>query len=76
MKTDFLVGLFNFSPALGIICVNKNVHLVMQHPSLGPMTEGSTGTSEILISMPRPGQEPSIYICLSPVTTAGFMHPK
>ena len=39
---DFLVGLFNFSPALEMICVNKNVHLVMQHPSLGSMTEGST----------------------------------
>ena len=59
-----------------MICVNKNVHLVMQHPLLGSMTEGPTETSEILIPMSRPGQEPSIYICLSPVKTADFMHPK
>ena len=26
--------------------------------------------------MPRPGQEPSIYICLNPVKTVDFMHPK
>ena len=73
---DFLVGLFNLFPALGIICVNKNVHLVMQHPSLGSMTERPTDTSEILMLMPRPGQEQSIYICLSPFKTADFMHPK
>ena len=48
----------------------------MQHPLLGSMTEGSTDTSEILIPMPRPGQEPSIHICLSPVKTADFMQPK
>ena len=59
-----------------MICFNKNVHLVIQRPSLGSMTEGSTGKSKILILMPRPGQEPSIYICLSPVKTAGFMHVK
>ena len=57
---NFLVGLFNLSAALGMICVNENVHLVMQHPSLGSMTEGPTNTSETLIPMPRPGQEPSI----------------
>ena len=48
----------------------------MQHPSLGSMTEESTDTSEILVPMPRPEQEPPIYICLSPVKTADFMHPK
>ena len=73
---DYLVSLLNLSPALGKICINKNVHLIMQHPSLGSMTEGPTDTSEILIPMPRPGQELSIYICLNPVKTAGFMHPK
>ena len=48
----------------------------MQHSSLGSMTEGLTDTSEILIPMPRPGQEPSVYVCLSPVKTADFVHPK
>ena len=48
----------------------------MQHSTLGSMAEGSTDISEILILMPRLGQEPSIYICLSPVKTADFMHPK
>ena len=59
-----------------MIFVNKNVHLVMEHPSLGSITEGATDASEILIPMPRPGQEPSIYICLSPVKMVDFMHPK
>ena len=31
-----LVGFSNLSPVLGKICCNKNVHLVRQHPSLGP----------------------------------------
>ena len=57
-----------------MICVNKNLHLVRQHPSLGSMTKGPTYKPEILIPMPRPGKEPSIYICLSPVKTADFMH--
>ena len=59
-----------------MICVNKNVHLVMQHPSLGSMTEGSTHKPAILIPMPKLGQEPSIYICLSPAKMVDFMHPK
>ena len=59
-----------------MICVNKYEHLVMQHPSLGSITEGPTVTSEILVPTPRLGQELSIYICLSPVKTADFMHPK
>ena len=56
-----------------MICVNKDLHLVMQHPLLGSMTKGLTYIPEILIPMPRPGKEPSIYICLSPVKTANFM---
>ena len=48
----------------------------MQHPLLGSVTEVPTDKPEILIPMPRLGQEPSIYICLSPVKTAEFMHPK
>ena len=44
-----------------MICVNKNVHLGRQNPSLGSMTEGPTDKPEILIPMPKPGQEPSIY---------------
>ena len=59
-----------------MICVNKNVHLVMQHPSLGSMTEGSTDKPEVLIPMPKLGQELYIYICLSPVKMAGFVHSK
>ena len=73
---DYLVGLFSLSPTLGVICVNRNVHLVRQHPSLGSMTKGPTDRSETLIPMPKPGQKPSIYICLSPVKTADIMHPK
>ena len=48
----------------------------MQHPSLGSMTEGATETSEILIPIPKPGQELSIYTCLSPFKKAELMHPK
>ena len=73
---DSLVGLFNLSPTLGMICVSKNVHLIMQHPSLGSVTEGPTDTSEILITMPRPEQELSIYIFLSIANTVDFMHSK
>ena len=40
------------------------------------MTVGPTDTPEILIPMPRLGQKPSIYLYLSPVKTADFMHPK
>ena len=72
----FLGGSFQLVPSPGMICVNKNVHLVMQNPLLGSMTAGQTNTSETLILMPRRGQEPSIYICLSPFKTADFMHPK
>ena len=48
----------------------------MQHTLLGSMTKRTTNKPEILIPIPRPGQEPSIYICLSPAKTADFMHPK
>ena len=72
----FFGGPFQLAPALGMICVNKNVHLVMQHLSLGSSTEGPTDTSKILIPMSRLWQEPPIYICLSPVKEASFMHPK
>ena len=71
MKThEKILGLFNLSPALGVKCVNENVNLVIQHPSLGSITERPTDTSEILKPMHKPGQEPSIYICLSSVKTA------
>ena len=69
-------GLFNLPLALGMIYVNKNVHLIMQHPPLGSMTESTTNTPEILIPMTRHGQELSIYISLSSIKTADFMHPK
>ena len=69
-------GSFQLVSSPGNDSVNKNVHLLMHHPSLGSMTAGPTVTSEILIPMPKPGQKPSIYICLSPVKTADFMHPK
>ena len=54
----------------------KIVHLIMQHPSLGSMTEGPTHKPEVLIPMPKPGQEPSIYICLISVKMVEIMHPK
>ena len=57
-------------------CFNKNVHLIIQHPSLGSMTEGPTDKPEILIPMLKPWQEPSIYICLSSVKIVDFTHPK
>ena len=72
----FFGGTFQLVSSLGTICVNKNVHHVMQHPSLGSMTEGPTNRSKILMSMPRPGQEPSIYICLSPFEMVDFIHLK
>ena len=72
----FLVGFFKLSPALGMICVNKNVHLVMQHPSLGSMIEGPIDTSEILMPIARFGQELSIYICFSHVKIDDLTHPK
>ena len=40
------------------------------------MTEWSTDTSEILMLMPKSGQESSMYIRLSPVKTTDFMHSK
>ena len=78
MKTHEKISWWVFSTCLQRweLCVNKNVHLVMQHPSLGSMTKRSTDTPEILILMPKPGQEPSIYIYLSPFKIADFMHPK
>ena len=51
----FIGGSFQLAPALGMICVNKNVHLVMQHTSLESMAEGPTDTFEILVPMPTPG---------------------
>ena len=51
-----------------------DVHITTQYPS--SMTEGSIETSEILITIPRFGQELSIYIRLNPAKTAVFMHPK
>ena len=45
----------------------------MQHPSTGSMTEGPTEKPEILIPMPKTGQELSIYICLSSFKTADFI---
>ena len=63
---DFLAGLLKLSLALGMICVNKNVHLVLQHPSLVSVAEGPTDTSEILITMPKLWQKLFIYNCFSP----------
>ena len=70
------MGFFDLSPALGMTCVNKNVHLVMQHPSLGSMTEGSIDESEILMPIPKFEQGPSIYIFLNPTKMVDFIHPK
>ena len=70
------MGLFNLSSALGMIFVIKNVHQIMQHPSLGSMTEAPMDTFEILIPMTRSGEEPSMYIRLSSVKIADFMYPK
>ena len=59
-----------------MICVNKNVHLIMQHPLLGSMAEGPFDASEILMPIPKFEQELSIYIFLSPAKMVDFMHPK
>ena len=40
------------------------------------MTEGPIDTFEILMPIPKFGQELSIYIFLSPTRMADFMHPK
>ena len=66
----FFGGFFQF------VYDNKNVHLVVQHPSLGSMTEGPINTSEILISIPRFGQELSICICFNRVEIDDLTHPK
>ena len=59
-----------------MICVNKDVHLAMQHPSLGSMTEGPINASEILMPIPKFGQELSIYICFNGVKIDDLTHPK
>ena len=74
--TGSLVGFFNLSRALGMICFNKNVYPVTQHPSLGSMTEGPIDTPEILMPIPKFRQELSIYVFLSPAKMVDFMHPK
>ena len=48
----------------------------MQHPSLGSMTEGPIDTSEILMPIPGPGQELSIYVCFSRVKIDDLTHSK
>ena len=59
-----------------MICAYKNVHLVMENPSLGSMTEGPIDAPEVLMPIPKFGQGPSLYIFLSPVKMIDFMHPK
>ena len=76
MWKDSLVGFFILSLALGMTCVNKNVYLIMQHPSLGSMTEGPIDTSEILMPMPKFEQGLSIHIFLSSAKMVDSMHPK
>ena len=58
-----------------MIC-DKNVHLVMQHSSLGSIIAGFIETFKILIPMPKFEWELSMYICLSPAKMVDFMHPK
>ena len=66
---------FKLSPALGMICCRKEVHLSRQHPSLGSIIAELIDAFEVLISMPKFGQELSVYIFLSLVKTIDFMHP-
>ena len=73
----FLGGSFQpVASPLNDMCQQKCTPRNGVYPSLGSMTEGPTDTSEILILMSRPGQKPSIYICLSVVKMVDFMHPK
>ena len=71
-----LDAFFQIAPALGMICCSKKVHFTRQHPSLGSIIAEFIDTFEILITMPKFGQELSVYTCLSSVKTADFMHPK
>ena len=59
-----------------MICDNKNVHIATQHPSLGSIIEGPIDTSEILMPIPKFGQELLIYICFSRVKIDDLTHPK
>ena len=75
MWKDFLVGFLSLPPKLGIICVNKNVHIATQHPLLESMIAELTCTSEISESIPRFGQELSICICFNRVKIDDLTHP-
>ena len=74
-QKDSLVFFFKLSPALGMICCRKEVHLTRQHPSLGSIIAELIDAFEVLISMPKFGQELPVYIFLSLVKTIDFMHP-
>ena len=52
------------------------MHITTQHPLLGSVIAGPINTPEILMPIPRFGQEMSIYIFLIPAKTVDFMHPK
>ena len=71
-----MVVFFSLSPILGMMCCRKKEHLTRQHPSLEPITAEFIDTFEILIQMPKFGQELSICICLSPVKIVDFIHQK
>ena len=73
---DSLVFFFKLSPILGMICCSKKVQFTRQHPSLGSIMAGFIDIFEILIPMPKFGQELSIYICLSLVKMVDSMNPK
>ena len=70
------MGFFNLLPALGMICVYKNMHITTQHPSLGSMNEGPIDTSEVLIPILKFEQELSIHICFNLVKIDDLTHPK
>ena len=72
---DFWVGLFNLSLALGMKCVNKNVHLVMQHPSLGQWLKDLPTHLRSWYQCPGLGRN-RLYTYVSAFLKHGFMHPK
>ena len=71
----FLGVFFQFVPNFRCSC-SKKVNFTRKHPSLGSIIGEFIDPFEILITMPKFGQELSMYICLSPVNMVEFVHPK
>ena len=65
----FLGGSFQLVPSPGNDMCQQKCTPCNATFFVGSMIGGPTDTSKILMPIPRPGQEPSIYISLIPVRT-------